>query len=304
MEMNEQGRRKRVSRLKKTIIFLLIFFLLLPLIICLILGIQIKELRSQVDELSRLVAARESTTELRTVEVKETDSPEAESPDEDTEELEEEASQSAMHKVYLTFDDGPSIYTNEILDILKEYDVKATFFVVGKEDEDSLQAYKRIVDEGHTIAIHSYSHLYSEIYQSVDSYEADLERLVSLIYENTGVQCKYVRFPGGSSNKVSKVSMSDIIHLIHDQDMEYFDWNVSASDAVNASLSSETIISNVMGGIDKYDTAVVLMHDTGSRKSTVEALPTIIQRIKELDGYEILPISDDTELIQHLKIED
>ena len=302
MEANEQLRHKRVARLKKIIIFLVIFFLLLPLIICFVQGIQIRDMRAQIDELSMLVNARSdgSSQMARTIEVEVAGADGVVSVG--TEEVEEP--QTATHKVYLTFDDGPSVNTNAILDVLKEYDVKATFFVVGKEDEESLQAYRRIVEEGHTLAIHSYSHKYGEIYSSIDGYAYDLERLTTLLYETTGVQCKYVRFPGGSSNKVSNVSMSDVINYVHDQGMEYFDWNISASDAVNTALEPSVIVSNVMNNIDKYDTSVVLMHDTGSRKSTAQALPEIIEKIQSLDGYELLPIDETTELVQHLKIEE
>lgn len=305
MEVNEQSRRKRVARLKKIIIFLVVFFLLLPLVICFILGIKIRELSTRIDELTALLNARmESSPGItRTLPEEDTEIPLNEETSENEEEA-EELPQTAQHKVYLTFDDGPSVYTDEILDILREYDVKATFFVVGKEDDVSKAAYKRIVDEGHTLAIHSYSHKYGEIYSSLDDYAYDLERLESLLYEVTGTQCKYVRFPGGSSNKVSKVPMSDIIKYIHAQDMEYFDWNISASDAVNTALAPEAILANVTNGIDKYETDVILLHDTGNRKSTVDALPMIIENIKAREGYELLPIDENTELVQHLKIEE
>lgn len=305
MEVNEQSRRKRVARLKKIIIFLVVFFLLLPLVICFILGIKIRELSTRIDELTALLNARmESSPGItRTLPEEDTEIPLNEETSENEEEA-EELPQTAQHKVYLTFDDGPSVYTDEILDILREYDVKATFFVVGKEDDVSKAAYKRIVDEGHTLAIHSYSHKYGEIYNSLDDYAYDLERLESLLYEVTGTQCKYVRFPGGSSNKVSKVPMSDIIKYIHAQDMEYFDWNISASDAVNTALAPEAILTNVTNGIDKYETDVILLHDTGNRKSTVDALPMIIENIKAREGYELLPIDENTELVQHLKIEE
>lgn len=305
MEVNEQSRRKRVARLKKIIIFLVVFFLLLPLVICFILGIKIRELSTRIDELTALLNARmESSPGItRTLPEEDTEIPLNEEISENEEEA-EELPQTAQHKVYLTFDDGPSVYTDEILDILREYDVKATFFVVGKEDDVSKAAYKRIVDEGHTLAIHSYSHKYGEIYNSLDDYAYDLERLESLLYEVTGTQCKYVRFPGGSSNKVSKVPMSDIIKYIHAQDMEYFDWNISASDAVNTALAPEAILANVTNGIDKYETDVILLHDTGNRKSTVDALPMIIENIKAREGYELLPIDENTELVQHLKIEE
>ena len=98
-----------------------------------------------------------------------------------------------VRKVYLTFDDGPSGNTSRILDILAEYDVKATFFVVGKEEEQYQELYKRIVDEGHTLGMHSYSHKYDEIYQSVDSFAQDMSKLQEFLYETTGVWCQIGR---------------------------------------------------------------------------------------------------------------
>lgn len=115
------------------------------------------------------------------------------------------AVQGEVQKVYLTFDDGPADNTDAILKVLKKYNVKATFFVVGKTDEYSKKMYQRIVDEGHTLGLHSYSHKYSEIYQNLNSYKNDLTKLSDLIYDVTGVRSRYVRFPGGSSNQVSDV---------------------------------------------------------------------------------------------------
>lgn len=299
------ARRKRVERIKKAILFLVIFFLLVPMIVCFILLLKIRGLQTRVEELERLMQLKsEAVAQEESVPFAEEESTTAntQANEKQSGEKEDNGEQNLVgRKVYLTFDDGPSVYTNDILDILKEYDVKATFFVVGKEDEDSLQAYRRIVEEGHTLAIHSYSHKYSEIYQSIDSYEEDLERLSTLLYNTTGVQCKYVRFPGGSSNKVSHVDMEDVIHYVHDQGMEYFDWNISASDAVNYALSADSIVNNVTSSIEKYDTAVILMHDGGNRKSTVEALPTIIENLQAMDDVYLLPIDDTTELVQHLE---
>lgn len=299
------ARRKRVERIKKAILFLVIFFLLVPMIVCFILLLKIRGLQTRVEELERLMQLKsEAVAQEESVPFAEEESTTANTQANEKQSGEKEDNREqnlAGRKVYLTFDDGPSVYTNDILDILKEYDVKATFFVVGKEDEDSLQAYRRIVEEGHTLAIHSYSHKYSEIYQSIDSYEEDLERLSTLLYNTTGVQCKYVRFPGGSSNKVSHVDMEDVIHYVHDQGMEYFDWNISASDAVNYALSADSIVNNVTSSIEKYDTAIILMHDGGNRKTTVEALPTIIENLQAMDDVYLLPIDDTTELVQHLE---
>ena len=120
-------------------------------------------------------------------------------PVEESPEVADEDNESVqLKRVYLTFDDGPSSNTIKILDILKEKDVKATFFVVGRLSDTTTPIYKRIVDEGHTLGMHSYTHVYKDIYPSEDAFEYDLDRIQALIYEQTGVLSKYYRFPGGS----------------------------------------------------------------------------------------------------------
>ena len=205
-----------------------------------------------------------------------------------------------IRKVYLTFDDGPSSNTNRILDILAEYDVKATFFVVGKEEEEYQALYKRIVEEGHTLAMHSYSHKYKEIYQTVESYSADLSKLQEFLYDTTGVWCRYCRFPGGSSNTVSQVDMHELIAYLDEQDISYFDWNVSSGDASSAYISPENIIRNCTAGLRKYDEAIILMHDASEKNTTVEALPELIETIQAMEDTKIVPITDDTEPIHHI----
>mgnify|MGYP002512657139 CR=1 FL=1 len=206
----------------------------------------------------------------------------------------------SVRKVYLTFDDGPSSNTERILDILAQYDVKATFFVVGREEERYQELYQRIVADGHTLGMHSYSHKYDEIYQSVDSYAQDLSRLQEFLYETTGVWCRYCRFPGGSSNTVSGVDMYDLIAYLDEQDITYFDWNVSSGDASNSYISEEAIINNCMTTLPKYQESIILMHDASNKNTTVEALPALIERIQAMDNTVIVPITEDTEPIQHI----
>lgn len=208
--------------------------------------------------------------------------------------------EDGIRKVYLTFDDGPSSNTGKILDILAEYDVKATFFVVGKEEERYQPLYNRIVDEGHTLAMHSYSHKYHEIYQSKESYVEDLTKLQEFLYETTGVWCRYCRFPGGSSNTVSKVDMHELIAYLDEQDMTYFDWNIVSGDASNSYISPGDIIRNCTRKIGEFDEVIILMHDAAEKDSTVEALPGLIEQIQAMEDTKILPITDDTEPIHHI----
>lgn len=210
-------------------------------------------------------------------------------------------SNSGMHKVYLTFDDGPSNNTDAILDILDEYGVKATFFVVGKEGYE--EQYQRIVKEGHTLGMHSFSHKYREIYQSVDNYSADLKRIQSFLYEVTGVESKIVRFPGGSSNTVSEVSMQELIRYVDNQGITYFDWNISSGDAKSRKISAKQITDNVLKKVNRYNTSIVLLHDSADKDTTVEALPTIIEKILESDNTVLLPISEGTYPVQHVQAE-
>lgn len=211
-----------------------------------------------------------------------------------------EAEDENVRKVYLTFDDGPSSNTGRILDILAEYDVKATFFVVGKEEERYQPLYKRIVEEGHTLAMHSYSHKYNEIYQSKESYVEDLTKLQEFLYDTTGVWCRYCRFPGGSSNTVSRVDMHELIGYLEEQDMSYFDWNVSSGDASSAYISPEAIVRNSTVNLGEFHEAMILLHDASDKDSTVEALPRLIEQIQAMEDTKIVPITDDTGAIHHI----
>lgn len=207
-------------------------------------------------------------------------------------------SSSGIRRVYLTFDDGPSANTDRILDILAQYGVKATFFVVGKEGY--ADQYRRIVEDGHTLAMHSYSHRYNEVYASLDAYKADLTKLHDYLYELTGEDCRFVRFPGGNSNTVSTVSMWDLIDYLDSEDMVYFDWNVSSGDSTGGKKSVEQLTSNVLDNIGKYNNAVVLFHDAAGKTTTVDALAGIIEKILDSDNTVLLPISEDTVKVQHL----
>lgn len=207
----------------------------------------------------------------------------------------------AAHKVYLTFDDGPSAYTDDILDILDSYGVKATFFVVGKESESDLEAYKRIVEEGHTLGMHSYSHVYSKIYSSEENFTDDLDSITTLLESATGKEPQFYRFPGGSSNSVSALDMHRFISILNDRGVTYFDWNVSSGDASGELLSAEQILLNATSGIENREVSVILMHDSLDKPTTVQALPAIIEKIQKIEGAAILPITSDTEPVRHVE---
>jgi len=201
--------------------------------------------------------------------------------------------------VYLTFDDGPSTNTDEILDILEQHNVKATFFVCGKPNAKYTDLYKRIVNDGHTLGMHSYSHKYSELYASLDSFKEDTDKLRIFLYETTGVWSSFYRFPGGSSNTVSKVDMHELLDYLESSDVTFFDWNVSAGDD-KAGANKDTIYANIVNNVPRFKHCVVLMHDAADKKSTVEALPEIIEAIQAMDDTVIVPITEDTLPVQHI----
>ena len=213
----------------------------------------------------------------------------------------ESTGQEAIHKVYLTFDDGPSIYTNEILDILDSYHVKATFFVVGKEGSSAEEVLRRIVEEGHTLGMHSYSHKYRELYESMDSFTEDFAQIRDYIYQATGVESVCYRFPGGSSNTVSEIDMHDFIDYLDSQGVEYYDWNVSSGDGGGMKLSTDTLLENCTKDIDTRDTSIVLLHDSAEKPTTVEALPDLIENILARPDTVILPITENTRPVHHIE---
>lgn len=215
-----------------------------------------------------------------------------------SEELQENKTEGK--NAYLTFDDGPSDHTDEILDILKEKEVKATFFVVGKEGEEAEKRYRRILEEGHSLGMHSYSHDYSYIYASLDNYKEDLLKLQNYLYDVTGCKVKLYRFPGGSSNSVSQIPIKDCISFLKEQEIVYFDWNASSEDAVTVNASCSQLNSNILQDALRYQNTVILMHDLHACTGTVEGLGKLIDRL-EKEGYEIKPITEDTTPVQHVK---
>lgn len=185
--------------------------------------------------------------------------------------------------VYLTFDDGPSNRTAEILDILKKEGVKATFFIIGKEGNKQRALMKRIVDEGHTIGIHTYSHVYTSIYESVESYLDDFNQTYQLIYDTTGVKPETFRFPGGSINKYSAQDYEEIIAEMTRRGFTYYDWNASSGDA-NSNATANSVYNNTVQSSEGKDRIILLMHDSISKSYTVAALPSIIEYYKA-KGY-------------------
>ncbi len=184
---------------------------------------------------------------------------------------------------FLTFDDGPSANTEKILDILDQYGIKATFFVVAEEITPEREALvKRMVEEGHVIGIHTYDHNYKKIYKSKDSCLEDIIKTSDRLTEITGVVPRYYRFPYGSANCYMSRYCIDIIEELNNRNIQYIDWNVSGEDAIGRPTST-SILKNIRS-FDKYMEPVILLHDGRSNKLTVKVLTKIIEKIKAA-GY-------------------
>lgn len=326
MAQNTNGssaaRGRRVQRLKKIIILSLLLLILIPTVSCVILSVRVGMLTNSLKELQRemllvndaQMRQQEEIAALKSLlsEVGESSgfAPTAQSspgqgavlvlpePKEDTTDP-----YAQMRKVYLTFDDGPSTYTDDILDILDRYEVKATFFVVGKEDDNAKEAVRRIAEEGHTLGMHSYSHKYREIYASEEAFREDFEKIQEYIYEVAGVESMFYRFPGGSSNTVSDTPMEELAAFLETEGVVFFDWNISSGDAASGMLSVERLVKNTTKDLEKWDSCVILMHDSADKRTTVEALPIIIENILAMEDTVILPITDQTVPVQHIDID-
>lgn len=205
---------------------------------------------------------------------------------------------SGKSVIYLTFDDGPSQYTTpKILDILKSENVPATFFILNY-DKKKEPILKREVEEGHSIGIHGYSHEYKKIYKSEDTYMKNIKDLQNKIKESTGITTNITRFPGGSSNTVSKFNpgiMSRLSREVLKEGFLYYDWNVSSGDSGDVKTSTG-VYNNVTKGLRKGRDNVVLMHDFANNKKTVEALRGIIEYGKK-NGYEFKKITNETPMV-------
>ena len=203
---------------------------------------------------------------------------------------------SPDNTAYLTFDDGPSGNTDIILQTLQEENVKATFFVVGTDNADNLARMRRIVQEGHTIGMHSYSHSYKKIYASVEAFLKDMYQVFNLIKDTTGVTPTCFRFPGGSINSYNKAVYKDIKAEMIRRGFVPYDWNVSSGDASTTKYTPEQLTGYVLNGIGSKSRIIVLMHDSSSKENTAQAVRQIIIGIRE-KGFIFAPLDYQTKPI-------
>lgn len=202
--------------------------------------------------------------------------------------------------VYLTFDDGPSKYTPEVLEILDKYNAKATFFITGMNKN-----YRKYIgianDKGHTIGLHTYSHDYSQVYKSTNAYFDDLEKIGNLAKEYIGYVPKYIRFPGGGSNTISqnysKGIMTKLTKMVEDKGYIYYDWNAENGDGYSKMSKSEMIRR---GTASQQNEVMILMHDANGKQATVDTLPQIIEYYQKR-GYVFKAIDDKT-FVPHQRV--
>ena len=295
-------RKKRVRFFKRTIVFLVCFFVALPNVLCVLNFIYLRKTNSNIISLSNeLNILKISETQM--VEASETKSTPFEAPEindsfvfrvsSDREEY------ADYQRIYLTFDDGPSKYTNELLDLLEKYNAKATFFVLAQEGYD--EEYQRIVNDGHTLGIHSYKHVYSDLYSGLEGFKEDVDAVYAFVEEKTGVKPLFYRFPGGSSNTIYKGEKDELFDYLAEKDLTYYDWNVTSNDATYGGLSKSQIANNVLKGIEGKHDAVILMHDANDKHSSIEALEIILESLQTRDDVVFLPITEFSEPVQHVK---
>lgn len=202
-----------------------------------------------------------------------------------------------MDYVYLTFDDGPSKYTDNILEYLRVYDLKATFFVVPDGTDECARKLRKIADAGHTIGIHTATHEYNKIYASVEAYLEDFKLAYDRVYEATGLKCNLFRFPGGSKNDYNEDVRDDLIAEMTRRGFVYFDWNVDSSDALGATWTE--MYNTVLKQTANCNRAVILMHDYNGGWNTVLVLEDIIKALlKSERGYKLDKLTEYVKPVQ------
>lgn len=196
----------------------------------------------------------------------------------------EQLQPAPANTVYFTFDDGVSQNTNKILDMLQQQDVKATFFVTAQNADQpyAAETLRRIVNEGHSLGLHTYSHDFSKIYRSVDHYLADLDRLNGYIYETVGIYPDIFRFPGGSATvSASPAVMKALIRELTARGYQYYDWDVVSGDDTATVYAPEYLAQNMLRGVEEGKATVILLHDNATPVTSAQAVDLVINHLRE-----------------------
>lgn len=199
--------------------------------------------------------------------------------------------------VYITFDDGPCATTPKLLDVLDQYNVKATFFVTAQfmNDEDLVKQLKEIHDRGHVVAVHSYTHDYGQIYSSVDAFMADYKKMDDLIYEATGEHSRIFRFPGGSNTGYNSSIRKNLLEEVKKQGLIYHDWNAYDGDCDG--YKGEDLIKRAVQESSYTNRSILLMHNIPGKDTVIESLPEIIKQLQAA-GYTFDVIDENVKPIQ------
>jgi peptidoglycan/xylan/chitin deacetylase (PgdA/CDA1 family) len=201
---------------------------------------------------------------------------------------------AALRTAYLTFDDGPSGLTPQILTILRREDIRATFFVTGSELEQHKELVRQMAAEGHVMGNHTYSHDYARLYRSEAAFMEDVRKLDRALLELTGTASGLIRFPGGSNTRLGRAKggawmLPRLVRRVQEEGYQYFDWNVSSTDAAQAVQPKDEIVGAVLSAAARKQTIIVLMHDARGKTTTVEALPEVVRGLREMGfHFEVL----------------
>ena len=275
------------QRLRPLTVFLLLLAILIPTSLSVVLGTSLERTKSELDQLRQSMGAPPPQSgEVLPLK--------ADSPEEDPGPQPERPAYQDLYPelyaqphewnaaedrktAYLTFDDGPSARTPEVLEILEQYGAKGTFFVMGGETEQAKQRMRDIVAAGHTIGVHSYTHDYNKVYASVEAFLDDFAQEYHLILEATGVAPQIFRFPGGSVNAYNGATYKEIISEMTRRGFVYYDWNRQTGEAVKKTPSASVLVKNSLSNLDGTQRIILLAHDSKRYTNMVQALPEIIE---------------------------
>lgn len=197
--------------------------------------------------------------------------------------------QEGNNIIYLTFDDGPSVVTDKILDILKEHGVKATFFLIGNQIPDQKAVVMRIYQEGHSIGLHSYTHKYKQLYSNNKNFIKEMLKCQEEIYRVIGIKTNIIRFPWGSRKRIKR----DLPNMLRENNFKVYDWNAYMSDGINYKTSVGKLYREATKTTVSDHPIVLLMHCDYMHKNTCKALPMVIKYYKERN-YEFKIITEET----------
>ncbi|WP_017414265.1 polysaccharide deacetylase family protein [Clostridium tunisiense] len=191
--------------------------------------------------------------------------------------------------IYLTFDDGPSVLTGEILDILNKFEVKGTFFLIGNQIKGQEEIVKRLHKEGHSIGLHTYTHEYKKIYSSQQRFISEMLTTQKIVDDLTGVKPNIIRFPFGSNKKLSQIFLNNL----HNHNFKVYDWNLFMSDGINCKTPPYKLYKEATKPVESEGPVILLMHCDYTHKNTCKALPEVIKFYKD-KGYEFKVIDETT----------